>query len=80
MVYPVANEMVDIIQVAEDLQMIYHYRMDHSNRKLEFVNSETYHGEYSDYFKSDIKIIGTRNLSEAQPIFKLFKNLRYETN
>jgi hypothetical protein len=61
MAYPIENEMVDIIQVAEDLQMIHHYRMDHSNRKLEFKNSETYKGEYSDYLKSDMEIIGIKD-------------------
>ncbi|HEY5124429.1 MAG TPA: hypothetical protein VIK14_11905 [Ignavibacteria bacterium] len=75
MAYPMENEMVDIIQVAEDLQMIYHYRMDHSNRKLEFENSETYNGEYSDYLKSDIKIIGTKDPfggpSNIQTFFKI---------
>ena len=61
MVYPVENESVEIILVAEDLQMIYHYRMDHSNLRLIFENSGTYNGEYSDYLKSDIEIIVTNN-------------------
>ncbi len=65
--FPEEDEKVDIILVSEDIQKIYHYSINQSDRTLRFENSETYTGEYSDSFRLDLRIMTPVNPFKGYP-------------